>query len=104
MTQTLAVWLLIALAVVAANLPFFTRRVFAVIPWTRSETKPFGIRLLEVMVLYVVVGLVGFLLEGSIGNRFSQDWQFYVTTLCLFLVFAYPGFVWRYLYRRAEAS
>ncbi|WP_368860975.1 DUF2818 family protein, partial [Escherichia coli] len=30
MNQTLAVWLLIALALVSANLPFLTERVFAV--------------------------------------------------------------------------
>ena len=35
MNQTLAVWLLIALALVSANLPFLTERVFAVL---RNET------------------------------------------------------------------
>ena len=99
MNQTVAVWLLIIVAIVAANLPFFTRRIFGVFPW-RGEAKPFWLRFVEVMVLYVVVGAFGFLLEGQIGSRHPQNWEFYVTTLSLFLVFAYPGFVWRYLYKK----
>ena len=47
MNQTLAVWLLIALALVSANLPFLTERVFAVLPWKRAgqpAAKPFWLR------------------------------------------------------------
>jgi hypothetical protein len=29
-----------------------------------------------------------------------QGWQFYATTGALFIVFAFPGFVWRYLWRK----
>ena len=104
MTQSVAVWLLIALALLSANLPFLTEKVFALLPYRRGgaeAVKPFWLRLAEVLASYLIVGAVGFGFENSLGNRFSQGWQFYAITLCLYLVMAYPGFVYRYLYRRA---
>ena len=102
MNQTIAVWLLIALAAVTANLPFFSERLFAVLPWRGKDSKPFWLRLLEVLVWYAVVGAVGFAIESSLGNRFTQGWEFYAVTLALFLVMAYPGFVCRYLLKRSS--
>lgn len=105
MTQSVAVWLLIALALLSANLPFLSEKVFALLSYRRggkTEAKPFWLRLIEVLVSYLIVGAVGFAFESSLGNRFSQGWQFYAITLCLYLVMAYPGFVYRYLYRRAS--
>jgi hypothetical protein len=84
MNQTLAVWLLIALALVSANLPFLTERVFAVLPWKQGgavAVKPFWMRLVVVLVVYAL-------------------WEFYAITLSLYLVLAYPGFVYRYLFKR----
>ena len=107
MNQTLAVWLLIALALASANLPFLTERVFAVVPWKRGgapAAKPFWLRLAEVLVSYLVVGALGFAFESALGNRFGQGWEFYAITLCLYLVLAYPGFVYRYLYRRGARA
>src|SRR6185437_2729819 len=103
-TQSVAVWLLIVLALLSANLPFLSEKVFAMLPYRRggeAAVKPFWLRLVEVLASYLIVGAVGFAFEGSLGNRFSQGWQFYTITLCLYLVMAYPGFVYRYLYRRA---
>jgi hypothetical protein len=40
------------------------------------------------------------LLESNAGNAFSQGWQFYAVTVCLFLVLAFPGFIFRYLRRK----
>jgi len=62
--------------------------------------KPFIVRLVEVLVLYLLVGTLGFAFEANIGNVFPQGWEFYAVTLCLYLVLAYPGFVYRYLLRR----
>lgn len=104
-TQSVAVWLLIALALLSANLPFLSEKVFAMLPYRRrgrADAKPFWLRLIEVLASYLIVGAVGFAFESSLGNRFSQGWQFYAITLCLYLVMAYPGFVYRYLYRRAS--
>jgi hypothetical protein len=103
MNQTLAVWLLIALAAVSANLPFLNERVFALFAWRKGgapAVKPFWLRMVEVLVFYVVVGLIGFAFESALGNPFPQGWQFYAIGLCLFLVLGYPGFVIRYLHKR----
>lgn len=103
MNQTLAVWLLIALALVTANLPFLTERVFAVLPWKQGgavAVKPFWVRLGEVLVFYLLVGALGMAFESALGNQFAQKWEFYAITLSLFLVLGYPGFVYRYMFKR----
>ena len=66
----------------------------------QAAVKPFWLRLVEVLVFYLVVGALGFAFESTLGNRFSQTWEFYAITLSLFLVLAYPGFVYRYLFKR----
>lgn len=99
MSVSLSTWFVILLAVFAANLPFFNERLFAIIPLA-AETKSFWLRLAELAVLYGLVGLLAYLLEARIGNVFPQRWEFYAVTVCLFLVFAFPGFVMRYLRKR----
>jgi hypothetical protein len=96
---SLSNWFVILLALLCANLPFLNERLFALIP-LRSETKSFWIRLVELAVLYASVGAIAYLLESRIGNAFPQRWEFYAVTVCLFIVFAYPGFVFRYLRKR----
>jgi hypothetical protein len=58
------------------------------------------VRLLELFVLYFVVGALARLLESRIGSVFTQTWEFYAITGCLFVVLAFPGFVARYLHKR----
>lgn len=89
-------WFVILLAVLAANLPFVNERLFALIPLAK-QTKPIFLRLVELAALYFVVGSIGYLLEARIGNVFTQHWEFYAITACLFVVLAFPGFVYRYL-------
>lgn len=89
---------MILLAAFAANLPFFNQKLFAAIPLKRA-TKPFWMRLIELFVLYWLVGAIAHLLESRIGNAFSQGWEFYTITACLFIVLSFPGFVYRYLQR-----
>ena len=36
------------------------------------------------------------------GQIAAQGWEFYAITAALFLTFAFPGFVWRYLLRRPK--
>jgi hypothetical protein len=66
----------------------------------RAHTKFFVVRLLELFVLYFVVGGLARLLESRIGNTFPQTWEFYAITACMFVVLAFPGFVLRYLRKR----
>ena len=99
MDVSLASWFVILLALFCANLPFFNERLFAVIP-VRRAIKPVWWRLLELLALYFFVGVVARLMESRIGSVFSQGWEFYAVSGCLFLVFAYPGFVLCYLRRK----
>ena len=98
MNTSASVWFVIALAALAANLPFVNERLFGVIA-LKQKRKTFGLRLIELVVLYFVVGGIAYALEKSIGSVQRQGWEFYAITACLFIVLAYPGFVHRYLRR-----
>ena len=102
MDVSLASWLVIALAVAAANLPFLTEKVFGLIPLKQREpgverNKHAFMRVFELLVLYFVVGACAYLLESRIGNVFTQVKEFYMITVPLFVTLSFPGFVWRYL-------
>ncbi len=155
MGNSASTWLIIVLAVLAANLPFLNERCFAIIglqhfaffksiffwrsvsssavdlvvthpvdeddnaaPITTNDVpvrttpaysdvpelntvqvKSLWLRLLELIILYFCVGGIAFALESAAGNRFPQGWEFYGINACLFLVLAFPGFVYRYLKR-----
>jgi hypothetical protein len=90
--------ILLVLTFLAANLPWFSERLFYVIP---LKSKHFGWHLLELVTLYFVMGGISRLVESkTMGQVAHQHWEFYATTGCLFLVFAFPGFIYRYLWRK----
>ncbi|SMC17217.1 Protein of unknown function [Andreprevotia lacus DSM 23236] len=89
--------LICTLAAVAANVPFVTGRLFGLLSLAR---KHFGWQLLEWLVYYLLLLGVARLLEGRVSDVHPQNWQFYATTLALFVVLAWPGFVWRYFWRK----
>ncbi len=93
------VWLVVGF--VLANWPFLTEKQFLVRSPVGGQ-KSFGFRLLELILGYALVLLVGFGLETHMGAVQSQTWNFYAIAALLFLVMAYPGFVWRYLRRRSS--
>jgi hypothetical protein len=92
-------WFIVLLALTGANTPFLNQRLFAIVP-LGSVRKSTWIRIGELIVLYFVVGALGFMLEARAGNRFAQGWQFYAITFSLFVVFAFPGFTFQYLVKR----
>jgi hypothetical protein len=95
MSLTLAVLALLVVAVLAANLPWLSERFLFLFP-APGGGKSAWLRLLEWLVLYFLVGGIALGLEQkSFGERHAQDWEFFAVTLCLFLVFALPGFVYR---------
>jgi len=100
LSQTAAVWILIALAFAAANLPFVNERFLAMIPMRRHLTKPAWTVVVELILLYVVVGVLGYAFETALVNPFPRGWAFYAITLCIFLVLGFPGFIYRYLLKR----
>ncbi|MCC5809913.1 MAG: DUF2818 family protein [Ectothiorhodospiraceae bacterium] len=100
MTDTLAFVLLLVIALTAANLPWLTDRVLFVLR-PPEQGKREWVRLLEWLILYGVVGAIAAGIEYRLtGDIYPQGWEFYVVTICLFLVFALPGFIYHHDLRR----
>jgi hypothetical protein len=97
--MSFSVALVLVLAAVAANLPFVNERLFVFGP-RLEPAKSLGWRLLELLCFGTAVVVLGMALEARIGQRQPQGWEFYAIVICLFLTFAFPGFVWRILRRR----
>jgi Protein of unknown function (DUF2818) len=95
MSQTASVWLVVLLAFVTANLPFISNRVLAV--YALRTPKALPVRLAEMLFWYLAIGGLGMLLEQHVGQIAPQGWEFYAITGALFITFAFPGFVYRYL-------
>lgn len=98
MSQSLQIGVVLVLALLAANLPFVNHRVLLLGP-VRAP-KSLAWRLLELVLLYFVVGGVGLALEKQAGQIAPQGWEFYAVTGAMFLTLAFPGFVFRYLMHR----
>ncbi|TSE33637.1 DUF2818 family protein [Tepidimonas charontis] len=94
-----AVYAVIVLALIAANLPFLSNRWLLLWP-AGVRSKPLWGRLAELVLWYFIVGAVALGLEQHLGQRYPQGWEFYAITAAMFLTFAFPGFVLRYLLRR----
>jgi hypothetical protein len=95
MTQTTSVWLVVLLALLAANLPFINERFLAV--YRLSQGKSLGLRLGELVIWYFAVGGLSLYLEQRAGQIAAQGWEFYAITGVLFVTLSFPGFVYRYL-------
>ncbi|MEY4651628.1 MAG: hypothetical protein RI884_209 [Pseudomonadota bacterium] len=99
MSLTVSVWFVIVLSLLAANLPFFSQRLFGLV--ALRVPKSLALRLGELVVMYFLAGGGGLLLEHRAGQIAPQGWEFYAITGALFLTLAFPGFVWRYLVKRS---
>ncbi len=98
MSQSLQIGVVLVLALLAANLPFVNHRVLLLGPL--RAPKSLAWRLLELVLLYFVVGGIGLLLEQQAGQIAPQGWEFYAVTGAMFLTLAFPGFAYRYLVHR----
>lgn len=98
MSQTASVWLVVMLALLVANLPFISNRLFAV--YALKAPKNLAVRLAEMLAWYLAVGGLGLYLEQRNGQIAPQGWEFYAITGALFLTFSFPGFIYRYLFKR----
>ena len=101
MSITASIWLIILAALVAANLPFANQR-WGIVGPAAPGRKPLWARLVEMLVLYLLVGGLALLLERRAGQIAPQGWEFYAVTATLFLTLAFPGFVYRYLLHRRD--
>jgi hypothetical protein len=95
-----SVWLVIFVAVIAANMPFVAQRFLMV--FQLKVPKTLGIRLLELVIFYFIAGGLGLLLENRAGQIAPQGWEFYAITGALFITLAFPGFIYRYLLKHRE--
>lgn len=100
MDQSVAVWLVLVFAVLAANLPYLNERLLLLGP--KRAPKAAWWRLAEILLMAALSFGLGTWLEMRIGQRQEQGWEFYAAGLCLFVTLGFPGFVWRYL-RRGRA-
>ncbi|MES2013060.1 MAG: DUF2818 family protein [Pseudomonadota bacterium] len=92
-------WLLLGLIFLAANLPWFSNKLFYIVP-VKHIPKNLGWCLFELIVLYFLVGAVALYTEfATFGQVAHQDWEFYAITACMFVVFAFPGFVYKALWK-----
>jgi hypothetical protein len=100
-SQGASVWVVLLVALAAANLPFVNERLFGLVPLPGC-TKSLSLRLAELLLLYFLAGGIGLLFERRVGQIAPQGWEFYVVTGALFIVLAFPGFTWRYLLKHRK--
>lgn len=106
MTSSVAVYGLIILSFILANLPWLNNRVLAIIP-VGINPKAFWLRLLEWGVGFALAALLAWRFElgcASVsaflgfascpGEIYAKTWEFYSVALVLFAVFALPGFIY----------
>lgn len=93
--MTAPMYVLLAVALVCANLPFVGNRWFGV---KKLPKKRFPHHLLELAAGFLFVGALAYALEAQSGAVHDQGWAFYVVVLCLYLIFAFPAFVLRYFW------
>jgi len=99
MSNDVVVWGLLLAALVCANLPFLSNRLFLIKPVQAGAKKSIWIRLLEWLLLYFIVGGLALLFEQKTnGQIHAQDWEFYAITFFMFLVLAVPGFIYRHTF------
>jgi len=98
----MTIWVLLGIMFLAANLPWFSDKLFYIVPLkATSGTKNIAWCLLELIILYFLVGVLAQYAErATFGQAAPQDWEFYAVTSFLFLVFAFPGFVYKVLWKR----
>ncbi len=95
--------IVLLLAFLIANLPWFSEKLFFIYSFKKQphDDKHLGWRLLELVVYYFIAGAIGLYAEyKTMGQLASQQWEFYAVTGCLFLVFTFPGFVYRILWQK----
>ena len=91
---------LLLLALVLANVPWLTSRLFFVLP-LKQQPKSVAWCLLELLVFYFVLGLLArYAEQATMGQIFPQKWEFYAITACMFLVLAFPGFIYRFFWKK----
>ncbi len=91
--------LVLFLFFIFANLPWISSRFLVFFPVKKE--KSIFIRLLELGLYYFTsLGSARWVEHHYSGVIAPQQWEFYVITLCLFLVLSVPGLVYRYQWKK----
>lgn len=91
-----AVITLFLIALCLANLPWLNERFFVFFTAPAGH-KQLWMCLLEWFAYFVLWLVLAIGVEKKLmGEITRQGWEFYVVILCLFVVFALPGFIYRY--------
>ncbi len=89
--------ILVIAGFVMASLPFFLPRSLRTLRMT--PVKAFLAFAAPSLLLFVIVIAIAMLFERRTGQHMSQSWEFYAVLACLWVIAAFPGFLWRYLRR-----
>ena len=96
--MTTSILLIVLFSFVAANLPWLSERFFIIFRPPFGGEKRIWMRLVEWLVFACFAVLFAWGLEQKLtGTTHSQDWEFYAIFLSLFVVFAFPSFIYRHL-------
>ena len=91
---------ILLLALIATNLPWFSPKLFYLLP-LKTNAKNLAWCLLELIIYYFLIGAIAIYAEkSSLGQIAPQGWEFYAVTFSLFLVFAFPGFVYKIMWKK----
>lgn len=93
--MTVAMWILLLIAILCANSPFLTTKLFGIKVISR---KHFGHYLLEWSVGLILVAALAYVFEAQTGPVHAQDWEFFVIGITLYAILAFPALVWRYFW------
>jgi|TARA_B110000014_G_C20094556_1_gene573546 hypothetical protein len=94
----MTVFLIILSAIFFANLPWATKNFLF---FFKKPKKNNFLIIVELIFFYFIFGNFLLLIEKQvIGNTHNQDWEFYAITFCLFLVFSFPGFIYKIIWKR----
>jgi hypothetical protein len=86
------IWAYLLLCLVLAILPWINNRLFMV---KSLSKKSAWLRLIEWAVYALVALAAGWGLEWQLtGTLKGQDWEFFVSTLFMFAIMSFPGFIW----------
>jgi Na+(H+)/acetate symporter ActP len=92
--------IILLLVLLVANLPWLSNRFFYAFGF-KNNHKNLAWCLFELIVLYFAVGFIIKYAEYSLlGQNAPQGWEFYTVTACMFLVFAFPGFIYKILWKK----
>ncbi len=98
MSPNQAAYLCLVLAFTMSNLPFACG-LPAPARLAAAQSKRTALRIMLWLILYVAWVAIAMLLESNIGGLTSKDWSIWPISIAFFAVLAFPGIVYRYLWR-----